>query len=101
MFFKKSGCYYNFLIFLVSLRLNYLTVLNENSDIPDEINEEMVSKNVCIKPKLLEGYRVIPCRKIKDHKDKKSAVKREDICPYCGKKTRSMKSHILVHAGTL
>ncbi|OWR45415.1 zinc finger protein [Danaus plexippus plexippus] len=65
----------------------------------DEINEEMVSKNVCIKPKLLEGYRVIPCRKIKDHKDKKSAVKREDICPYCGKKTRSMKSHILVHAG--
>ncbi|CAH2107440.1 unnamed protein product [Euphydryas editha] len=63
--------------------------------------EENSKKNICIKPIFLKDLRIL--RTINPKDSNKSVNRtyprkvREDICPYCGKKIKSIKSHILQH----
>ncbi|XP_073951364.1 uncharacterized protein [Choristoneura fumiferana] len=54
------------------------------------------STNICIKPIILKDLKVLPTLN-KKPKKKYRYLKKESVCPYCGKLTRSIKSHLLVH----
>ncbi|XP_050343015.1 zinc finger protein 845-like isoform X2 [Nymphalis io] len=64
--------------------------------------KENGKNSICIKPVFQKDLRVIKTNIPKDNKirskiQEQAHTPREDICPYCGKKTRAIRSHILQH----
>lgn len=66
--------------------------------------EKIESKQICIKPVHLYDLRLIysSSNKLKENakcKQKRKYESREQICPHCGKMTKTLNSHILQHIG--
>ncbi|XP_047527192.1 zinc finger protein 510-like isoform X1 [Vanessa atalanta] len=65
-------------------------------------NKENDKKSICIKPVYQKDLRVIKTNIPKNNKLRSKIqdqphTLREDICPYCGKKTKAIRSHMLQH----
>ncbi|XP_046960306.1 putative zinc finger protein 840 isoform X2 [Vanessa cardui] len=65
-------------------------------------SKDNVKKSICLKPVYRKDLRLIKTNIRKTNKQQSKIqgqpnTLREDICPYCGKKTKAIKSHILQH----
>ncbi|XP_031769349.1 zinc finger protein 723-like isoform X2 [Galleria mellonella] len=68
-------------------------------DLETNFNNKDHFIKVRIKPVFLEDIRLIRTKKNKENVKKKYKNNKIHMCNYCGKMTKSIKSHLLVHTG--